>query len=150
MAIAVGLALCLAVVKRVLKGNAIQETPRKRRLITDNEAGMFNRLTQALPDRVVLAQVSFGALLEARDRATRNTFDRKIADFVVCDRALQVIAVIELDDSSHRGREGRDAARDMLLKKAGYRVLRYRTTPDVERVKADINGLAVDSTAVLA
>lgn len=30
----------------------------------------------------------FGALLSSRSRASRNTFDRKIADFVVCDKTF--------------------------------------------------------------
>ena len=98
---------------------------------------MYNRLVQSLPDLVVLAQVSFGALLTARAYAARNTFDRKIADFVVFDRGFQVLAVIELDDSSHKGKEARDAQRDALLTQAGYRVLRYPRIPDIDRVKAD-------------
>lgn len=89
------------------------------------------------PDKLVFAQMSFGALLTARGRATRNRFDRKIADFVVCENALKVLAVIELDDNSHRWKEGRDAARDKLLKDAGYRVIRYPRIPNVEKVQAD-------------
>lgn len=85
---------------------------------------MYPRLLKALPDIVILAQVCFSALLTARKTGTRNRFDRKIADFVVCDKALQVLAVIELDDSSHRGKEGKDAARDKLLQDAGHRVTR--------------------------
>lgn len=90
------------------------------------------------PRQVVGApQVSFGALLTARSKGARNRFDRKIADFVVCDKAMQVQVVIELDDSSHRGKEVRDAARDKLLQEAGYRVIRYPRIPDVEKVRSD-------------
>ena len=97
--LAVVIAAVLAVVavafaKKPAKGDA----PKKRRLLTEREQAMHNRLTQALPNAVILAQVSMGALLTARSRATRNRFDRKIVDFVVCDRAFQVVAVIELDD----------------------------------------------------
>ena len=118
-------------------GAGFSEKPRRRWPLSKNEAAMYHRLLQALPDKVVFAQMSFGALLTARGRGTRNRFDRKIADFVVCDRALQVLAVIELDDSSHRGKEGRDAARDKLLQDAGYRVIRYPRIPNAERVQAD-------------
>lgn len=113
------------------------EKPKRRWLLTKNEAAMFNRLAQSLPDRVIFSQVSFGALLTARGRATRNRFDRKIADFVVCDKSLQVLAIIELDDSSHKGREFKDAARDKLLQEAGYRVIRYPRVPNVEKVRSD-------------
>lgn len=99
---------------------------------------MFNRLKQALPTTTVSAQVSFGALLAAKSRATRNRFDRKIADFVICDHAYQVLAVVELDDASHRSKTSADSARDLLLTQAGYRVLRYPNIPDIDRVKLDV------------
>ena len=113
------------------------ESPRRRQLLSEREQAMHNRLSQALPDLVVLAQVSFSALLTARAYATRNTFDRKTADFVVCDKAFQVLAVIELDDASHKGKADKDAARDAMLAGAGYRVLRYPNIPDIERVRSD-------------
>lgn len=118
-------------------GVGSSEKPRRRWLLSKNEAAMYHRLVQTLPDKVIFSQVSFGALLTARSTATRNRFDRKIADFVVCDKALQVLAVIELDDSSHRGKEGKDAARDKLLQDAGYRVIRYPRIPNAEKVTAD-------------
>lgn len=123
--------------KKQVSGSA--EKPKRRWPMTKNEAAMYHRLVQALPDKVIFAQVSFGALLTARGRAARNRFDRKIADFVVCDKALQVLAIIELDDSSHRGREAHDAARDKLLQDAGYRVIRYQRVPNAEKVRSDFS-----------
>ena len=76
-------------------------------------------------------------VLTARAYATRNTFDRKVADFVVCDKSFQVLAVIELDDASHKGKADKDAARDAMLANAGYRVLRYPNVPDIDRVRGD-------------
>jgi len=52
---------------------------------------------------------------------------------------LLVLAIIELDDSSHKGKEQRDASRDAMLKSAGYKTVRYRKIPDVERVRADLS-----------
>jgi very-short-patch-repair endonuclease len=118
-------------------GGGSSEKPKRRWVLSKNEAAMYHRLLQALPNHVILAQVSFGALLTARRTATRNRFDRKIADFVVCDKAMQVLAIIELDDSSHRGREDKDAARDKLLVDAGYRVIRYPKIPNIDKVQAD-------------
>lgn len=112
------------------------ERPRKKKLLSDREQAMHHRLTEALPGHVVLSQVSFGALLSARSTAVRNTFDRKMADFVVCDRAFQVLAVIELDDASHRGKQAKDAQRDALLQAAGYRVIRCAHIPDIDQVRA--------------
>lgn len=114
-----------------------REPPKRKRLLTQREEAMYNRLTTSLPESKILAQVSFGALLSARSRATRNSFDRKIADFVVCDKSLQVQAVIELDDDSHKNRTEEDAARDALLKNAGYRVIRYTNVPDIDQLQRD-------------
>lgn len=113
------------------------EQPRRRQLLSEREQAMHHRLAQALPELVILAQVSFGALLTARAYAVRNTFDRKTADFVVCDKAFQVLAVIELDDASHKGKAVKDGARDAMLVQAGYRVVRYPHIPDIDRVRDD-------------
>ncbi|MGJ7524063.1 DUF2726 domain-containing protein [Variovorax sp. GB1P17] len=116
------------------------DRPKARPPLTAREQAMYNRLVQTLPDLVVLPQVSFGALLTARTRAARSTFSRKIADFVVCDRAFKVVAVIELGDKKSRtGTSQRDAERDALLTEAGYRVLRYQRVPDIGRVEADFD-----------
>ena len=135
-----GIAL-LAVIVAALKGQGRTESnerPKARAPVSMNEQGMYNRLVQALPDAVVLSQVSFGALLTAKARAVRNTFDRKIADFVVCSKAFEVLAIVELDDSSHRDNAAKDAKRDSLLKAAGYRVLRYPRIPDIDQVRRDL------------
>jgi len=125
-------------------GTKAGEQPKKRRLLTEREQAMHNRLVQALPNAVVLAQVSFGALLWAGARPVRNRFDRKIADFVICNRAFQVVALIELDDASHKGKEEKDAERDAMLKDAGYRVIRYPNIPDIEKVRTDFKQLMPD------
>ena len=114
------------------------EPLKKKRLLTERETAMQSRLVQALPDAYVFPQVSFGALVTAKTRAARNSFDRKIADFVICDRSFHVLAVVELDDGTHKGRETHDRARDQLLISAGYRVLRYPLVPDIDKVRADL------------
>lgn len=141
----IGIALFIALSKKEKEQsstNAFEHTPNKERPracapLTKHEQLMFFRLQEALPKLIVLSQVSFGALLTAQARGVRNTFDRKRADFVICDKSFKVLAVVELDDSSHDGREEQDANRDKLLTDAGYRVLRYRSIPDVEQVAGD-------------
>lgn len=112
-----------------------------RKPLTEREQSMYFRLAAALPEHVVLSQVSFSALLTTKTRATRNRFDRKVADFVICRRSFSVLAVVELDDSTHKGRENEDSAREKLLTDAGYKVLRYRHIPDEAKIRADIANL---------
>ena len=136
------LAIFIAIQKMTAGGNLSArpvQLGRTRSVLTVNEQGMYFRLVDALPQAVVLAQVAHSALLTAKGYAARNTFDRKRADFVLCDRAFQVLAVIELDDSSDdtNGDKDKDKARDAALAGVGYRVVRYRDIPDIDRVRAD-------------
>ena len=106
-----------------------------KKLLTEREQPMFFRLQQAFPDHVVLSQVAFSALLTAKDLPTRQRFNRKVADFVLATKAFEVLAVIELNDASHRGREVHDSKRDAMLEQAGYRVLRFKHVPNVVDVQ---------------
>ena len=110
-----------------------------KRIITMNEQPTFLRLREALPEHIVLAQVAFSAFMTASGYATRNLFNRKVADFVVLDKQFNIVAIVELDDSSHKGKEDKDADRDALVAEAGFRVIRYKRTPDLEQVRADFN-----------
>lgn len=123
-----------------------EQPPRAKKLMTEREQAMYSRLVQTFPDCVTLSQVSLGALLTARTQGARNRFDRKIADFVLCDRSFGVIAVIELDDSSHAGKASQDKARDEMLAGAGYRTARFKNVPDVAELKQTIERMSAAQT----
>lgn len=132
VALSVVVALLVAVKKK-------RERPYFTPILTKREEAMFERLVDAFPNHAILAQISFGALLGARTRAVRNRFDRKRADFAICDkRTAKVLVLIELDDSSHRGREAQDAARDKMLTDAGYVVRRYPNIPHASELQRDM------------
>lgn len=118
--------------------------------LTKREQAMYFRLQQTFPDHVILAQVAFSALITTKDRPTRATFDRKVCDFVLCSKAFEVLAVIELDDASHKGRAAADAKRAAILTSAGYQVERFAQVPDVAELRARFNSPtpqpATDST----
>lgn len=104
----------------------------KKPLLTRNEAEFFHRLQRALPAYHVFPQVPFAALLTVDNKLSRKArwsirarFDRKIADFVVCERgSLQVVAIIELDDRTHDAKA--DQRRDAITK-AGYQTFRFQS-----------------------
>jgi very-short-patch-repair endonuclease len=127
----------LLVVATAKKTRAGTVQTKAKAVLSRNEQAMYWRLRETFPDQVVLAQVAFSALITSR-REHRNRYDRKVADFVVCDKSLAVLAVIELDDSSHAGRATQDGARSALLESAGYRVLRFPRVPDVEALRAQV------------
>ena len=140
LAIAV-IAVIVAALKAKKEPQSGDESPTAKTPLSENEKQFFKLIAVALPNSVVLAQVSFGALLNAKQFKVRNTFDRKIADFVLLDKELEVVACVELDDSSHRGREQDDAARDKMLTEAGYRVVRYAKRPTSEKLGIDFPNL---------
>ena len=109
-----------------------------REVMTNFERKMFLRLKTAFPNHHVLSQVAFSALITNTQYKIRNLFNRKVTDFVILDPNFKVIAVIELDDPSHFGKELEDAKRDEMLEEAGYRVFRYTSIPSVYTLKSDI------------
>lgn len=106
---------------------------RPKPLLTDNERSFLLTLQRALPGHCVFPQVSFAAFLTHDTKlsskarlALRAKFNRKIADFVVCDReTLQIAALIELDDRSHVATA--DRQRDELTAAAGYKTIRFQS-----------------------
>lgn len=133
----------VAAVAKAMGRNGNRERPRPKAALTHREQAMYYRLAEVLPECNVLAQVAFSALLTAKTRATRNTFDKKVADFVICDKAFKVIAIIELDDNSHKHQEARDAKRDEMLRQAGYTTLRFHNVPDRDQLMKAITASAM-------
>lgn len=146
-------ALLLFFARLAMRGNAKSRKPlrlHRKPVMTAREQQMYHLLQVALPECTVLAQVAFSALVTAKGWANRNRFDRKVADFVLCSRQLNVIAVIELDDSSHAGRERQDRERDAMLRLAGYVTLRYATFPTQQALRADVEQLLLKKAEVVS
>jgi hypothetical protein len=105
----------------------------RKPLMTPNETEFFHRLQRALPAYQVFPQVSFAAFLTDDGTLStkvrwslRRNFDRKIADFVVCERgSLKVVALIELDDRTHNACA--DRQRDAITKAVGYQTFRFQS-----------------------
>ena len=122
----------------------------RKPVMTTREQQMYQLLQTALPECTVLAQVAFSALVTAKGWENRNRFNRKVADFVLCSKKLNVIAVIELDDSSHAGREREDKERDAMLRLAGYVTLRYANFPTQQALRADVEQLLLKKAGVVS
>jgi very-short-patch-repair endonuclease len=110
------------------------------------EQVLYFRLLQAMPEHIVLAQVQLSCLLGVKKghnyRAWLNRINRMSADFVVCNKDLSIVAVIELDDATHQ-RQDRiiaDAKKDRALTAAGIRVIRWQANsmPDVATIRATL------------
>lgn len=123
----------------------IEDSPAKfyvKKPLTDREQGCYYRLVSNLgPDFIVLAQVAFSQILQVRGGTQDENFRKfatmrqKVADFLICRKDFTILAVVELDDRSHRGKEEQDKARDEIFKQAGLLVFRLPNTPNNEPVQ---------------
>lgn len=132
IAAAAVLVAVLPLLHRASKSRAAKSPYGRKALLTANELEFFERLSEALPTYWVFPQVAMGALISVKGLQgaeafkARSKFAQKIVDYVVCDRNLTVIALIELDDKTHS--KTKDAARDALTYSAGYPTLRYSSS----------------------
>lgn len=124
--------------------------------MSENELEFFGRLVAALPDHYIFPQVAMSALLEAAssDKKTAHSDRLRIAqqraDYIVCTKNCDLVAVIELDDRTHS--TAKDQLRDSRLEQAGIRTVRFqsRAKPAVDVLRAAIVGQTTMSAAVQA
>ena len=67
--------------------------------------------------------------LEKKERGSAwGRISQKTVDFVVCEKgSLEIVAVIELDDKTHAGKEDKDAFRDSIVEAAGLPTFRWKS-----------------------
>lgn len=92
---------------------------------------LYFRLCKALPEHIILAQVQLSRILGVEKGNNFNTWNNRInrmsIDYAVCNKDSSIIAVIELDDSSHqkKDRQITDEKKDKALKSAGINIIRW-------------------------
>ena len=113
------------------------------------EQTLYWRLREALPECVVLSQVTFSRFMRpdtggvaplAEYRALQGRISQKTLDFLVCLPDFTVVAAVDLDDSTHRGQA--DRQRDELLNAAGITVIRVTADdiPSAQRIRQAFTG----------
>ena len=142
--------IILAALLLALKRGAITfEDParfpfRANRPLTDREQVLYWRLRRALPDLVVLSQVSLSRFLQVESGhnqlAWLNRINRMTIDFLVCLPDSTIVAAIELDDASHESgdRIAADLKKAKAIESAGLTLLRYREIPSEEELRKAI------------
>ena len=140
-------AVALAVAAKVKSGLGSQQDEwpfYAKKPLSDPEQILYFCLTKALPEHIVLAQVGLSRILGVKKgnnfQSWHNRINRMSADFVLCSKDSSIVAVIELDDSSHQKEERKvaDAKKDKALGAAGIRVVRWqaKSLPDEASIKA--------------
>lgn len=112
--------------------------------LSQPEQILYFRLVEALPDYIVLAQVQLSRFLGVKKghnfQSWSNRINRMSADFVICKKDASIVAVIELDDSTHQklDRQIADNKKDKALEAAAIKVVRWqaKSIPDLSEIKA--------------
>ena len=115
--------------------------------LSQPEQVLYFRLTEALPEHIVLAQVQLSRILGIKKghnhQSWLNRINRMSADFVVCNKDSSIVAVIELDDPSHQklDRKTADEKKDKALSAAEIKIIRWqaKAIPDVSAIKAQFS-----------
>lgn len=139
--------LALGIAAALFSSNLNVGKYKAKGLMTENEREFFGRLVSALPAHFVFPQVAMSALLDASDgnAKTKHADFLRIAqhrvDFLICDAACRVVAVIELDDRTHNKRK--DQVRDKRLMQANIPTIRYQSSsrPNLAQIHEAIAAL---------
>ena len=92
----------------------------RRRPLKSHEQTLYWRLVNALPDHVVLAQVAMNRCLTMRGPHAL-VLGRETLDFVLCNRAMRILAVIEVEDASRPLADRRaHVRRDQMSEERGH------------------------------
>ena len=117
---------------------------RTKKLLSNPEQILFYRLREALPEHIILAQTQMSRFLTVADsgkgrQSALNKILMKSADFLVCKKDFSVIAVIELQDETHRrsNRQKSDEFKRAALGSASLPLIEYnvKNMPSVEEIR---------------
>lgn len=144
--IVVGLLIVVAIVlPRLLRKSDDGAWPfYSKKPLSQPEQILYHRLVKTLPECIVLAQVQASRVLGVKKGANfgawNNRINRLSLDFVVCLKDSTVVAVVELDDSSHEraDRQEADRRKERALKSAGIAFVRWsvKAMPDQAQIRA--------------
>jgi very-short-patch-repair endonuclease len=102
-----------------------------KRALTPTDTLMFARLSEALPNHQILAQVQLIRYIDGRTASDKlrlfNTYGRMSSDFLICNEQFDVLAAVELDDKTHArpDRIKADTKKEAILKDAGIPLIRW-------------------------
>ncbi len=118
----------------------------KFNLLNEKEQVLFNRLTEALPNLLVLTQVSMSQILFTGGQ--RNEVARKSVDFLICWKDTSIVAAIEFNGATHKDpkRIKSDEVKQKVLKSAGIPLITYLSEqfPEIPQIRKDIAPLLIE------
>ena len=120
----------------------------KKQLLTKPEQVLYFKILEALPEYLIFTQVQLSQILGVEKGYSYsewyNRINRMSVDFVVCNKAAEIVALIELDDSTHEKEDRKEADRkkDKACKDAGIRLIRWnvKAIPNKAEIRKTVLG----------
>jgi len=118
-----------------------------QRFLGQAESLLYHLLKAGLPGFEVFAGVSLARVVGApgnekgREQQVRRLSQYQL-DFVVCDKSMRVVAVVDVESAAGAGTAGDQSVKSDILRQAGIRVVRINPAapPRRERIQALISG----------
>lgn len=103
---------------------------KSRKPMTTVEQTMYRRLTKLLPDRIILAQVGMSRCVSIKGPAFNTLYGERV-DFVICNKSMQIIAIVELQDDREITPRRRkiEELKEHAFDMASIQVLRWPANP---------------------
>jgi hypothetical protein len=122
------------------------------RFLGQAESLLYYLLKAGLPEFEIFAGVSLARVIGAagsdRDRELQlRRLSQYQLDFVICDKSMKVLSVVELDSAAGAEAAGDRRFKSDLLKQAGIRLVRVNPAalPRREQVRALVHGATPES-----
>lgn len=121
--------------------------------LTRTEVQFYERLTSALPEYVILAQVQLSRFIEVDAIKVPgqyykwfNPIAQQSVDYLVCTKAFSIVTAIELDDKSHQSidAQARDSKKTKNLYAAKVPLIRWHAEnmPSQSQIQLEIEQIA--------
>jgi hypothetical protein len=103
---------------------------KKRRPLSSSEQTLFHRLTRMLPEHTVLPQMPLTRCMVIKGPALQLLRNERI-DFVICNRAMQIVAAIDLVSAEELGkhREKLETLKEEAFETTGIQLLKWPANP---------------------
>ena len=129
--------------------------PARERFLGQAETLLYYLLKTGLPGYEVFAYVSLASVISAsgsgheREQQLRRLAQYRL-DFVVCDKSMRIIAVVELDSAVAAMGAGEQQFKADCLKRAGIRLVRVNPAalPKRDQIRALVGGQAPAGSGV--
>lgn len=119
--------------------------------LTPTEISFYQKLIEALPEYIVLAQVQLSSfikvdrskLISSRTYAWQNPISQQSVDYLICTKDFSIVAAIELDDKTHLSAKAikRDDKKTRNLASAKIPLIRWHAElmPSIQTIQQTIN-----------